>query len=305
MIISASRRTDIPALYPEWFMNRVRAGFCTVPRPRNRKVHDTVSLRPADVGAMVFWTRNPAPLLPHLGELERQGLGNFMFLFTLLDYPEIMEPGLPPKDVRIRTFRELASRIGPERVVWRYDPIVISRTFDAKQHLKSFAMLANSLEGSTNRCIISVAEDYPGNRSRLARLETHGLAPDFSAPGLHEIMEGFAKTASRHGMEISCCSQPEEVTALGIENAPCIDGERINRLFKTSVPCNKDGGQRARCRCTRSRDIGAYDTCTHGCLYCYANADFGRSTGNHREHDPEATSLTGSPQAQLPLLKYT
>lgn len=305
MIISASRRTDIPALYPEWFMNRVRAGFCTVPRPRDRKTHDTVSLRPADVDALVFWTRNPAPLLPYLAELERLGLGNSVFLFTLLDYPETMEPGLPPQEERIRTFHELAARLGPERVIWRYDPVVISRTFDMERHLNSFAMLSDRLDGATKRCIISVAEDYPGNRSRLARLDPHGLAPNFNAPDLPEIMKGFADTASRHGMEISCCSQPEAITVLGIDNAPCIDGERINHLFKTSVPCNKDGGQRPRCRCTRSKDIGAYDTCTHGCLYCYANADFGRSAENHRRHDPEATSLTGSPQAQLPLLQYT
>ena len=138
MIISASRRTDIPAFYAEWFMRRIRAGYCTVPNPYNRKQVAKVSLAPDAVDVIVFWTRNPRPLLPHLAELDRCGY-RYYFQYTVMDNPRAIDPKSPAADAAIKTFRELAGIVGAERIIWRYDPIVISAATPAEFHLSTYA----------------------------------------------------------------------------------------------------------------------------------------------------------------------
>lgn len=304
MIISVSRRTDIPALYADWFMNRIRAGFCTVPNPYRKDRASTISLMPSDVDAIIFWTRNPSPLLPYLAELNERKLDRYIFLFTLLDYPKLLEPCLPPLKNRMAAFLELSERIGPERIIWRYDPILITEATPARFHLKTFSRLAESLKGATQRCIISFMDDYPKARLRLQALSRQGLTPRIPThPEKNEILAVMTEQAKTHGMTIQTCSQPEGVEEYGIENRPCVDPTLLNRLFNLTVPCHKDAGQRPWCRCAPSRDIGIYDTCTHGCAYCYANSDFSRSAAARRNHDPKATSLAGNTSsASLPLL---
>lgn len=287
-------------------MNRVRAGFCTVPSARDASRHSTVSLSPADVDALVFWTRNPAPLLPHLDELESRGLGRFIFLFTLLDYPSVLEPGLPPLETRLTTFESLSRRIGSERIIWRYDPIYASNSMDASFHRTRFQALAKRLGGQTSRCIISFMEPYAKANSRLNKLprDIQPVVLDMSERSA--LLTDLASIAAANGITLTTCSQPDLPVASGVTNAACIDGDHINRLFNLTVPCHKDRAQRERCLCTVSRDIGAYDTCTHGCPYCYANANFDRSRTNRNRHDPEASSLCGNaPRHDLPLLNFT
>lgn len=306
MIISASRRTDIPALYARWFMNRVRTGFCTVPSARDASRHSTVSLRPADVGALVFWTRNPAPLLPHLDELEARGLGRSIFLFTLLDYPSVLEPGLPPLEKRLAAFESLSRRLGPERIIWRYDPIYASPSLDACFHRSRFQALAERLGGQTSRCIISFMEPYAKANSRLNRLPRDIQPVVWDMSERSALLADLASIAAANEITLTTCSQPATLASSGVANAACIDGEHINRLFNLTVPCHKDRAQRERCLCAVSRDIGAYDTCTHGCPYCYANSDFNRSRTTRTGHDPEASSLCGNaPRHDLPLLNFT
>ena len=144
MIISASRRTDIPAFYAPWFMNRMRAGYCTVPNPFNRSQVSRISLRPEDVDVIVFWTRNPRPLLPALDELDDRGY-RYYFQYTLLDNPRTLDPKSPPVDAAIATFQTLAERIGPARVIWRYDPSVLSSATGADFHLERYARIAAAL----------------------------------------------------------------------------------------------------------------------------------------------------------------
>ncbi len=193
MIISASRRTDIPAFYTPWLMNRIAAGYCTVPNPFNRNQVTRVSLLPEEVAAIVFWTRNPRPLLARLDELDARGF-RYYFQYTILDYPRALEPKTPPVDAAVRTFRALADRLGPARVIWRYDPIVLSLATDADFHRQRFAAIARQLRGSTQRVVVSVMDHYKKIAGRLQALAAQGIeipaAPGERWPGFSALMAG-------------------------------------------------------------------------------------------------------------------
>ncbi|MEW6107507.1 MAG: DUF1848 domain-containing protein [Bacillota bacterium] len=273
MIVSASRRTDIPKFFAEWFMDRVRAGSCMCPNPFNPKQVFEVSLRPEDVDVIVFWSKDPEPLLPHLHELDRRGF-RYYFQFTLNGYPPFLEPGVPPLERTLATFRRLSEAVSPERVIWRYDPIVLTSATDASYHERRFREIATALAGRTRRVVISLVDDYRGSRARLARLADQGIqvaqrcsADDLPTAGLLATM---ARVAADSGMEIVTCAEEKSLESLGIKPGKCIDDEYIARVFGIRVPGKKDPGQRAACGCVVSRDIGVYGTCRHGCLYCYA-----------------------------------
>ena len=174
MIISASRRTDIPAYYAEWFMSRIQAGLCIVPNPYNPKQETRVSLQPEDVDAIVFWSKNPEPLLKHIQSLESAGF-RFYFQYTLNSYPSDLEPNLPKESERVRTFQTLADRVGPDRVIWRYDPIVLSNRTDADFHRLQFARLCRELAGHTGRVVISIVDGYAKTKAAFKRLEAAGF----------------------------------------------------------------------------------------------------------------------------------
>lgn len=293
MIISASRRTDIPAFYAEWFMQRIRAGYCTVPNPFNRDQVSTISLAPEDVDAIVFWTRFPRPLLPHLDELDRRGYRTY-FQFTLLDYPRSLETHRPDVKQAVATFRALAQRIGPERVIWRYDPILLSQEFDAAYHRRQYATLADALTGSTRRSVISLVDLYAKARRRLEQpgqpplVDKQAWAGD---PAFGDLMRFLADTAHSRGMEITSCAETIDLRPYGIRPGKCVDDDLLRRLFGIDVPTKKDPSQRPQCGCAVSRDIGAYNTCLFGCQYCYATADFEAARRRYARHDPSAPFL--------------
>ena len=296
MIISASRRTDIPAFYAPWFMNRIRAGYCTVPNPFNRSQVSRISLRPEDVDVIVFWTRNPRPLLPALDELDGRGY-RYYFQFTLLDNPRALDPKSPQVDAAIATFRALAERIGPARVIWRYDPIVLSSATGADFHLERYARIAAALRGYTTRSVVSVMDMYRKIEKRLAALAAQGIAlagqPADQTPGFARLMTGLAALAAEHGMEIQSCTEEIDLTGYGIAPGKCIDDAYIARVFGLQLDLKKDPSQRAACGCVASRDIGMYDSCLFGCAYCYATSSFARAAGNHAAHDPAGEALMG------------
>jgi len=295
MIISASRRTDIPAFYSEWFMNRVREGRCLVTNPVNPTRISEVSLRPADVDVIVFWTRNARPMLDHLGELDAHGY-KYYFQYTLMANPRCLDPHVPPVRSAVRTMRDLAARIGPERVTWRYDPVVISNMTPPAHHERAFERIAAELEGVTERCVISIVDIYRKVSRRLAAIP--GLVTDPSDPSdqtdqtdLH-LLSTLARIARKHGMTIVSCAEKIDLAACGIQPGKCVDDDLVRRVFGIEVTRRKDPAQREACRCVVSRDIGAYDTCPYGCAYCYATTDPQRAIDNHRRHDSEALSLT-------------
>lgn len=296
MIISASRRTDIPAFYAAWFMNRVRAGYCTVPNPFNPRQVGCVSLQPEDVDVIVFWTRNARPLMASLDELDDRGY-RYYFQYTILAYPRLLETKTPPVETAIKTFRRLSERIGPERVIWRYDPIVFSSLTDATFHRKRFAWLAEQLRGLTRRVVISIVDGYRKVQSRLHKLVAQGVTiPDQTLEQIADfdgLMYGLVETAMRCEMEIVSCAEELDLTRYGVQPGKCVDDALIARVFNLHLNLKKDTGQRNACGCVASRDIGMYDSCLFGCQYCYANRNFARSAANYAAHDRESPSLLG------------
>jgi Domain of unknown function (DUF1848) len=291
MIISASRRTDIAAFYTPWFMNRLRAGFCTVPNPMNRRQISRISLEPVDVDAFVFWTRDPRPMLEHLPELDRRDY-RYYFQFTLLGYPRAIDPKAPAVERSLETFRLLADRVGPERVIWRYDPIFFSELTPPVYHVEQYGRLATALTGFTRRSVVSVADWYGKLKPRFAALA--GTPAQWQNPAKEEIDQLLAHMgaiAGTSGMAIVTCAETENWSDRGVPPGKCVDAALVNHLFGTSLKTDKDLHQRPACGCAPSRDIGMYDTCLFGCTYCYATSSFDRARRLFAAHDPEATAL--------------
>lgn len=289
MIISASRRTDIPAFYAEWFMNRVRAGFCETVNPFDRKRVARVSLAPPDVEVIVFWTRNAAPLQARLPELDRLGF-RYVFLCTVLNNPRVLDPGTPDLAQSVATFQSLSQQIGPERVVWRYDPIVLSRQTNAAFHLRTFERIARELEGRTRRVIVSFVDLYRSIRNRMLALHKHGLdllPEDPEQAG--RLAQSLSEIAAARGLQIQSCAEAPGLASHGVAPGKCIDDEWFRSVFGVSVASGKDPGQRPFCGCVISRDIGTYDTCRYRCVYCYAT---GASPRRRAQHDPASPCLT-------------
>lgn len=295
MILSASRRTDLPAFYGEWFAARLRAGFCEVPNPFNPRQVSRISLRPEDVDAVVFWTRHPRSLVPRLSALDRRGIP-YYFLYTLMDNPPDLDPGLPPAADRLDAFRALADRLGPERVVWRYDPVVPSNRTDAAFHRRTFARLAGELRGRTRWCIISLLDVYAKVRRRLAPLVRDGLVLETWDPDRHgDLIAEIARIGAENGIRVTSCAESADLEPFGVAPGACVDGEFLNERFGLDLDLRKDPGQRTRCRCVRSRDIGMYDTCVFGCRYCYAVGDPERAIRRRRSHRPGEPALIPLP----------
>jgi hypothetical protein len=301
MIISASRRTDIPAFYSRWFMNRIRAGFCEVPNPFNRRQVSRISLLPEDVDVIVFWTRNPRPLFAYLDELDERGY-RFYFQYTLLGYPPPIDAAGPLLQASLRTVRELARRVGPQRVIWRYDPIVLSEVTPPAYHRAAYAQLAQALTGVTSRSVISLMDDYPKIRGRMQDLARQGVrllsvssGESEDAGGLPgwvgELLSDLSSIAQLHQMEIVSCAEKIDLRPYGIRPGKCVDDEYIQQVFGLEVAHTKDPGQRKACGCVVSKDIGMYDSCLFGCSYCYATTSFERARANYSRHDPDAPSL--------------
>ena len=296
MIISASRRTDIPAFYTEWFLNRVREGCLFVRNPFNANQLTRVDLSPSNVEAIVFWTKNPAPILAHLNELDDRGY-RYYFQFTLTAYPRSIEPFVPDEEKLLGTFRDLSARIGPERVVWRFDPVLISDITPEKVILGTFARLAGRLRGNTERVVVSFCRFYRTVKARLDRAgkETGVRFHDVSADSgrIRAIAKEMAVIAQSSSMEITSCAEKLDLAEFNIGRGKCIDDGLIKRIFGITVPPTKDPYQREECRCVKSQDIGQYDTCVHGCLYCYANPSKERAQRDMARHDPRSPYLIG------------
>lgn len=295
MIVSVSRRTDIPAFYAPWFMERLREGFCRVPNPFNPNQVSRVSLLPADVDAFVFWTKDPRPLIPYLGEIEERGIP-FYFQFTLNDYPRAIEAKVPPLEERVGAFLSLARRLGKRRMVWRYDPILVTPKTSHAYHLEAFGRLGTLLRGSTERVVISLADRYRKTERRLGSLGDPLLQAEWEIendPRTLELLSGMGRLAALNGMEIFTCAEQRDYSAQGVRPGACIDPSLLGSLG-VEVPSKKDPGQRKECLCAVSRDIGAPDTCLHGCLYCYATKSDEAAAQRHAAHSPHSPSLEGN-----------
>ncbi len=266
MIISASRRTDIPAFYADWFIRRICEGFVRVKNPFNPAQIRTLSLLPEDVEAIVFWTKNPEKMIPHLAKLRDY---HYYFLFTLTAYGAVLEKNVPAEDHLLKAFRRLSGAVGPERVIWRYDPIMITNRMTADFHLERFERLAGSLQTHTALCVVSFVNLYEKCKKNLNPFQI--FPPDEYQKA--DLASRMASIAGRYGIRLQSCAEITDLTASGIRHGPCIDPQLIRAISGKPVGAAKDPNQRKECLCARSVDIGAYNTCPHGCLFCYANAN--------------------------------
>ncbi|HZD26158.1 MAG TPA: DUF1848 domain-containing protein [Alphaproteobacteria bacterium] len=290
MIVSASYRTDIPAFHAAWFARRLAAGYALVANPYGGPPY-RVSLDPADVDGYVFWTRNAAPFRDALEAVRAQGVP-FVVQFTATGYPRALEPSVIAPEMAVAQLRGLARRYGPRVAVWRYDPVLLSDLTPPAFHRDRFAELAAALKGSVDEVVLSFAQAYRKTRRNLERAgRRHGFTwqdpPDDKKQAL---LAEFAGIAADHSITATICSQP----GLGGTPAACIDAARLADVAGRPLRARRKGN-RPGCLCAESRDIGAYDSCPHGCVYCYAVSDRDRAVANHRRHDPEAEFLLPPP----------
>lgn len=293
VIISASRSTDIPAFHSEWLIKRLRAGHAAWRNPFNQSVQH-VSFEKTRV--IVFWTKNPAPLLPYLQEIEEMGL-NYYFQYTINDYEaEGWEPNVPPIEHRIEILAKLSERIGRDRVIWRFDPLLLSDTVSEDVLTDKIERVGNLVRPFTSKMVFSFA-DISAYRKVRSNLVSAGINyREFDTASMHRMAERIAEMNRRWGLELATCAETESFLELGIVHNRCIDGELMLRAFPEDKELRrflnpargqlslgmpgldskwqekiKDTGQRKECGCIISKDIGAYNTCEHLCTYCYAN----------------------------------
>jgi hypothetical protein len=289
MIISASRRTDIPAFYSDWFMNRLREGFVYVRNAFNQSQISEITLRPDLIECIVFWTKNPNNIFKKLKEIDSLGY-QYYFQFTLTAYGREIEKNLPDKDTIIHFFKKLSDTIGPEKVIWRYDPIVITEDITDKSHIDWFDRLSGELRGYTSKCITSFIDMYKKCERNMASL--HVVNMD-NAEKL-SLLKHLKEIAHVHGMKLETCAEEMEASETGILPAKCIDDTLVARLIGEDIRVKKDPSQRKRCGCVQSIDIGAYNTCRHHCLYCYANHNFHTVERNKDRHEVHSPLLIGN-----------
>ncbi|MBQ6844722.1 MAG: DUF1848 domain-containing protein [Agathobacter sp.] len=264
MILSASRRTDIPNYYSDWFLNRIKEQYVYVRNPMNPHQVSKIDLSPEVVDCIVFWTKNPKPMLERLDELKEY---KYYFQFTLTGYGTDIECHVPhKKEVVIPIFQELSEKIGKEKVIWRYDPIMFTDKYTPEYHLKAFEQIANALNGYTDKCVISFVDTYAKNKKNMVELGTKQL----DKPRLLEIAKQLSRIAVENNMEIGSCAETMDLEQCGIKHNSCIDKELIESIIGCRINANKDKNQRKECGCIESIEIGTYNTCKNGCKYCYA-----------------------------------
>ena len=292
MIVSASRRTDIPAFYSEWFINRVREGYCCVVNPFNANQISRVSLQSSDIDVIVFWTKNAAPLIPYLTELDNTGY-KYYFQYSVNGYPKDLEPDLPSLDKCIQIFCNLSDQLGPDKVIWRYDPVLFTDLTSELYHSEKFRYIADALSGKTSRVVISIADEYRAAKGRLGKLGIGYRQPQEDNPAFADLMCEMASIAESVKMDIFSCSEIIDLTPYGITAGKCVDNDYIKKVFGIDSSYRKDKTQRLECGCVASKDIGCYDSCLHGCSYCYATRSKNTAVNNYENHYPDSPSLIG------------
>ena len=264
MILSASRRTDIPNYFSGWFFNRLEEGFLYVRNPVNVHQVSKIPLSPEIIDAIVVWSKNPAP---RIGSLDRLKGIPYYFQFTVTAYGRDIERNIPDKkQVILPVFQDLSGRIGSNRVIWRYDPIFFNNAYTKEYHLAAFGYIAERLRGYTKKCIISFVDLYAKNKKNLEYLHCH-------MPGNEELTKfagRLAELAHKNGMELAACAESMDLSCVGVAKSCCIDRKLLEEITGCRILAEKDKNQRKECGCAESIDIGCYNTCRNGCQYCYA-----------------------------------
>ena len=275
-IISASRRTDIPAFYRDWFYQKVEQKYVDTPNPFSGKsIH--ISLDPDEISAIVFWSKNYQPFLNILKQIESRYRHRFLFHFTINGFQsyakKLFEPRTPELKAAVKTARYLANRYGKEKIIWRFDPIIFSNLTPASERLDTFTQIAQMLEQSVSRCYVSFIDLYKKVKRNFEKLtpqeNLHFLKPIFTEQV--QFTRELTNLAARHGIEVMTCCEDEIAIAAGIARGHCIDAKLLQKLYPDQQFTAELRPTRKGCGCYVSSDIGTYNTCRHRCIYCYAN----------------------------------
>ncbi len=288
MILSVSRRTDIPNYYSDWFIARIKEGFLYVRNPMDAHQISRIDLSPKVVDCIVFWTKNPANMIEKLEDLQKY---MYYFQFTLTGYGKDVEPNLPNKRKEvIPTFKRLSEKIGKERVIWRYDPILINKRYTMDYHRKAFEEIASNLEDDTEKVVISFVDFYSKTQRNTRGLDIRQITNEERV----ELAGEMARIASKYHLIIETCAEQINLNEVGILHGSCIDKKRIERLLGCKLIVEKDKNQRGACGCFESVEVGAYNTCLNGCKYCYANFNNSKVEENVKLYNQDSTLLCGN-----------
>lgn len=287
MIISTGMRTDIPAFYSKWLINRIKAGFVYVRNPYVLHQVTRYELNPQVVDCLCFCTKNPLPILPYLNEIDP--FRQFWFV-TITPYGKDIERNVPAKEKVIEAFKELSRRVGINGINWRYDPVFYGCGFDLQRHIQEFEKIAKALKGYTDTCVISFLDLYEKVKKN---------APGIYPPTIEEQKElgkAFATIAAKQGIQLRTCCEGTHLLECGIDTSGCQTTEIIEKAIQVPLNTPKRKNARAICPCLLGQDIGAYNTCGHLCSYCYANMDEQIVMNNRKRHDPNSPFLIGNVQ---------
>ncbi|MEI0559668.1 DUF1848 domain-containing protein [Brachyspira intermedia] len=261
MIISASRRTDIPSLHTKWFLNRLKEEYVITQNPISKNNFYKIPLNKNIVDIIVFWSKNPN--IDFLKEVKDLGY-KFYLHFTITPYDKNIEKNIPDKNLLIKKFQTISKLFGKEKIIWRYDPIILNDDFDANYHINNFKKFADSLNGYTDECIFSFVQIYSKIKNNIKNINDNDKII---------LIKNIKEISEKNNIKLKSCSQDfDNITNIRVEKSACIDKERIQKILGYSIKEKKDKSQRKLCNCIESIDIGMYNTCTNGCIYCYANS---------------------------------
>ncbi|MFZ4858116.1 MAG: DUF1848 domain-containing protein [Desulfuromonadaceae bacterium] len=286
-IIAASRRTDIPAFYTPWLMNRIRAGYCYYPNSVYPAKFYRVSLLKEDVSGFVFWTRHPAPLMSYLPELDKAGFP-YYFQYTVIGYPQTIDGTSPPVETAIKTFLALSETVGSDRVVWRYDPIILSAEITAEWHHSNFRRLADTIGLAAHHLVISIVDPYMKTQRRLDRVN-NGVYYGISA--YTDLLNWIATEAADRNLRVESCAEAS-LNVPGIVAGRCVDVHLLSAISDQVAPHTTLHKLREECLCHYSADIGVNNTCGFGCQYCYATSNIDRAKKAVNDHNSEWSCIS-------------
>ena len=284
MILNTGSRTDIPAFYSEWFYNRIQEGYCLVRNPYYPEQVTKYVLSPQVIDAIVFCTKNPQPMLSRLSLLAQYC--TFWFV-TITPYEQDIEPYVPHWSKVIDSFRNLSSQVGVDRISWRYDPVFISQKYSVSYHIERFEQMAEDLQGYTRQCVVSFIDLYEKTKRNFPQ------ARSVTAAQQEQLIEAFSKIAAAKGMQIHLCCEDRALTRANVDADGCLSQTVLERAIGSALHVPKKKMARDACSCLLGADIGMYNTCGHGCLYCYANYDNESVRINRKLHDPASPLLIG------------
>ena len=288
MIINTGMRTDIPAFYSEWFMNRIREGFVLVRNPYCPERITRYELNTDVVDCLAFCTKDPAPMLKYLDELK--AYHQYWFV-TITPYGKEIEPSVPPKEEVMQSFITLSRSVGIDCVGWRYDPIFIDRIYTPERHINDFELMCKTLSGHTKVCVISFIDLYEKVKRNFPQARTVTQQKRIA------LGRAFTDIGRRYGITIKACAEGNDLAPYGVDCGGCMTRQTFEKAIGSNIIVPKKRSQRAECACVLGTDIGAYDTCGHLCRYCYANYDHENVRRNMRLHDPDSPLLVGKVQA--------